>query len=399
MDILIVAEFLDNIQNPKTYNSRFLTIADRLVEKGHTVRIVTTDFIHSAKRHVSGVTSYKQCTLTALHEPGYSRNVSLKRFYSHWVLSRNLKKWFQTIERPDVIYCAVPSLDFAYEAARYAKQNGIKFVLDIQDLWPEAFEMVLRIPVVTKLLFAPLRWRADAIYRRADRIVAVSETYINRALQVNQKCSSGTAVFLGTDLSRFDSYRSMTPAVEKREGELRLGYVGTLGHSYDLKTVMDAMVLLRDKPYYDRIRFMVAGDGPLRSVFEAYAAEKQVAVEFTGMLPYPQMVATLCTCDIAINPIKKNSAGSIINKHGDYAASGIPVLNTQDGKEYRRLVDMCHMGLNCECEDPEDVAKNLARLLESEQMRLDMGRNARRCAEERFDRSYSYFKIIEAIEH
>lgn len=399
INVLIVAEYLGNIQNPETYNSRFLTVADRLVEKGHTVGIVTSDFIHSSKRHVSGVTSYKQCELTALHEPGYPKNVSLKRFYSHWVLSRNLKKWFKTIGRPDVIYCAVPSLDFAYQAALYAKRNGIKFVLDIQDLWPEAFEMVLHIPVVTTLAFAPLCFRANAIYRAADRIVAVSETYSDRALRVNHKCESGTVVFLGTELSRFDSFRAMPPAIEKQEGELRIGYIGTLGHSYDLKTVMDAMVLLRDKPYYDRIRFIVAGDGPLRPEFEEYAASKKVAVEFTGMLPYPQMVATLCTCDVAVNPIKKASAGSIINKHGDYAAAGIPVLNTQECDEYRRLVDQYAMGLNCDCENAEDVAEKLTILLESAEKCIDMGRNARRCAEACFDRAHSYSKIIEAIEN
>ena len=399
MNVLIVAEYLDNIENPKTYNSRFLTVADRLVQSGHNVHIVTTDFIHSAKRHVKGAVSYKNCALTTLHEPGYVKNVSLKRFYSHWVLSRNLKKWLKTIDRPDVIYCAVPSLDFAYQAARYANRNGIKFVLDIQDLWPEAFEMVLNIPVVTALAFAPLRCKANAIYRAADRIVAVSQTYVDRAMKVNSVCTKGTVVFLGTDLSQFDNHRSIQPAIEKSEGEIRLGYIGTLGHSYDLKTVMDAMALLRDKPYYDRIHFVVAGDGPLRPVFQEYAASKQIAVTFTGMLPYPQMVATLCTCDIAINPIVPGAAQSIINKHGDYAASGIPVVNSQECFEYRKLVNEWHMGLNCDCGDPYDMASKLDQLIEDNDLRAEMGKGARCCAEACFDRAHSYAKIIEAIEH
>jgi glycosyltransferase involved in cell wall biosynthesis len=396
--VLIVAEFLDNIQDPQTYNSRFLTVADMLTQAGHKVRIVTTDFIHSVKQHVSGVTSYKNCELKTLHEPGYPKNVSLKRFYSHWVLSQNLKNWLKTIDRPDVIYCAVPSLDFAYEAARYSKQNGVKFVLDIQDLWPEAFEMVINVPVLTNIAFAPLRWKANSVYRSADRIVAVSRTYADRALRVHKSMENGTVVFLGTNLDRFDSYRSLPPVLEKMEDEIRLGYIGTLGHSYDLKTVMNAIELLKDKTYYKRIRLVVAGDGPLRSEFEKYSASKNISVTFTGMLPYPQMVATLCTCDIAINPIKKGSAGTIINKHGDYAAAGIPVINSQECEEYRKLVKDFDMGLNVECESPNDMAEKIALLVENNELSDRLGRGARVCAEEKFNRAHSYSKIIEAIE-
>lgn len=398
MNVLIVAEYLGNIQDPKTYNSRFLTVADLLTEAGHKVHIATTDFSHTTKQHFTGVTSYKNCGLTTLHEPGYPKNVSLKRFYSHWVLSRNLKKWIQTIEKPDVIYCAVPSLDLAYQAARYAKRNGIKFVLDIQDLWPEAFEMVFRIPVLTNILFAPLRWEANQIYRSADRIVAVSQTFVNRALQVHETEKEGTVVYLGTNLERFDSYKSLLPAVEKREEEICLGYVGTLGHSYDLKTVMDAMERLQDKPYYRRLRLIVAGDGPLRESFEEYATAKSLAVTFTGMLPYPKMVATLCTCDIAINPIKKNSAGSIINKHADYAAAGIPVINSQECQEYRDLVDLYGMGLNVACEDAYDMAEKIDCLVEDASLRVRLGLGARACAEAKFNRTFCYSEIIEAIE-
>lgn len=398
MKVMIVAEYLDNIQDPRTYNSRFLSIADRLTARGHTVRIVTTDFIHSQKRHVSGVTAYNDCEVITLHEPGYPKNVCLKRFYSHRVLSENLKKWLATADKPDVIYCAVPSLDFAYEAARYARRNGIRFVLDIQDLWPEAFEMVLNIPVVTKLMFMPLRRRADAIYRMTDRIVAVSETYVQRAKRVAPEHIEGTAVFLGTDLTRFDGCRNEVPALEKKDGDIWLGYVGTLGHSYDLKTVMEAMALLKDKPYASRLRLVVAGDGPLRDTFEAYAKQKEVAVSFLGMLPYPQMVATLCACDIAVNPIVKGAAGSIINKHGDYAASGIPVINSQECEEYRRLVDTWDMGVNCACEDASDMAQKLDLLVTSPAECERMGRNARACAQEKFHRGHTYSQIIEAIE-
>ncbi len=398
MKVWIVAEFLDDISKPATYNSRFLTVADLLTERGHEVQIITTDFVHSAKRHISGVERYKACSLTALHEPGYRKNVSLRRFYSHHVLGQNLKKWMPSQEKPDVIYCAVPSLDFAYEAARYAEDHGIRFVVDVQDLWPEAFEMVLHIPVLSRLAFAPLRMRANAIYRRADRVVAVSRTYADRALQVNSKTQHGSTVFLGTSLSRFDSFRGEQFPVEKQAGALWLGYVGTLGHSYDLPTVFKAMHLLKDRPCYERLKLVVMGNGPLRSKFEQQAQSLGLNVHFTGNLPYPVMVSGLTKCDIALNPIRRGAAQSIINKHGDYAAAGIPVLNTQEAPEYRELVEEYGMGINCPCQDPKALAEAIEALAGSEARRMTMGEGARRCARERFDRTFSYIAIVDAIE-
>lgn len=53
---------------------------------------------------------------------------------------------------------------------------------------------------------------------------------------------------------------------------------------------------------------------------------------------YPEMCGRLVACYIAVNPITHGAAQSIINKHGDYAASGLPVVNTQECEEYRNLV-------------------------------------------------------------
>jgi glycosyltransferase involved in cell wall biosynthesis len=270
--------------------------------------------------------------------------------------------------------------------------------LDIQDLWPEAFEMVIPIPYLPKLAFWPLRLRANRIYASADAVVSVSETYIDRVRSCGVACEHMKAVYLGTDLSKFDAYRESIVILSKKEGDIWLSYVGTLGHSYDLITVFDALDHLKNHPLYEKIKFIVAGDGPLRQTFEEYAKSKELPVEFTGRLPYPEMVSALCMCDIAVNPIKKKSAGSIINKHGDYAAAGIPVLNTQESAEYRSLVDTYGMGLNCECENARDVADKLTELLESEAKRVAMGQNARRCAEERFDRAGTYRHIVQMIE-
>lgn len=62
------------------------------------------------------------------------------------------------------------------------KINNVRFIIDIQDLWPEAFKMVFKLPIVSDIVFAPFNFLANGIYKRADEIIAVSDTYVNRAL-------------------------------------------------------------------------------------------------------------------------------------------------------------------------------------------------------------------------
>lgn len=396
-DILIIAHF---IQIPEEGgNERFHYIAERLNEENLNIEIVTASFAHEKKTQRSIVgkprndLGYK---LTMLYEPGYAKNVSLKRFYSHFIMGRSLKKYLRDRKKPDIIYCAVPSLNVAKVAAKYARKNDIRFIIDIQDLWPEAFKMVFNIPLISDMLFCPMKRQANYIYKTADEIVAVSQTYVDRALKNNKKCKSGNSVYLGTCLKDFDNFIKDNRSICKPKDEVWLAYIGTLGHSYDLISVIDALKILKGKGI-NNIKFIVIGDGPLRSEFEKYARKEGVYVDFIGRLCYEEMVRILVVCDLAVNPIKKGSAGSIINKVGDYATAGVPVINTQECPEYRELLNKYNAGINCINGDPRDIAEKIYSLYSDCRIRGEMGSNNRLLAEEKFDREKTYQKIIEVL--
>lgn len=395
LDILIIAHFT---QIPgETGNGRFHYIAEKIDKKNVTVEIVTTSFSHRTKcqRKVTKEQINNLCyKLTMLYEPGYRKNVSFKRFYSHYIMGKSFKKYLKNRKKPDIIYCAVPSLDAAIVAAKYAKENNIRFIIDIQDLWPEAFKMVFNFPVISDIIFYPFKRKADYIYKAADEIIAVSETYVNRALKVNKKCKKGNSVFLGTELNYFDKLAKENKLRHKPQDEIWLAYIGTLGYSYDLKCVIDALALLKDN---FNIKFIVMGSGPLSSKFKEYAKKRRIYADFMGRLSYGKMVGFLTACDIAVNPISRGAAQSIINKHADYAAAGLPVLNTQECGEYRNLISEYNAGLNCENNNSNDLAKKLEKLSKEKNLRITMGKNSRRLAEEKFDRDSTYPFIINKI--
>lgn len=393
-DVLLIAHFCSDFDGKG--NNRFSYIADLLSQNECDIELVTTDFSHSKKARKNAIGNLFSYRVTMLHEPGYLKNVSLKRLYSHYILGRNLKKYLEVRKKPDVIYCAVPSLDVAKVAAGYAKKNNIRFIIDVQDLWPEAFKLVFNIPLLGDLFFLPMNIVADMIYRSADYVIAVSDTYLKRVMISNRELDNGSVIYLGTELKKVDKISKKMTRLTKHDDEIWMAYIGTLGSSYDLTLVFDALDSI-EKNLIKNLKFIVMGDGPYYRKFFDHAKEKRLNVVFTGKLQYEEMISVLKNCDIAVNPIKAGSAASIINKVCDYSAVGLPVLNTQECLEYRTLVDTYGIGYNCKNGNVDDFKEKLTNLITHKELRIEMGKNSRRLAEDKFDREIFYNVIIEKV--
>lgn len=397
MDILIVCNYWHFEFEKK--NSRYRTMADILSNHdGFNVEVVTSSFRHQTKqqRDPSMIkeirSSYK---ITLLYEPNYKTNISFQRLISHHVLAKNIKNYLIRRNRPDIIICSVPSLSVGSVVTQFAKQNDIPVIIDIQDLWPEAFKMAIDIPLISSFLFYPMLVQANNIYASADAIMGVSNTYVNRGLEVN-KGAKRLPLYIGTD---YDLVQKSVEshAIMKPQNEFWIGYSGALGYSYDITSIIDAIKLLSERGYSD-IVFKIMGDGILKDEFEKYANKQMVKCDFTGFLDYGEMMATLMCCDIAVNPIVGNSAASIINKVSDYAAAGVPVINTQNSEEYRNLIKEYSCGINCENGNIESIANGIRKLHDDSALRQEMGVNSKRLGEQLFNRQKTYPKVISLIE-
>ena len=273
----------------------------------------------------------------------------------------------------------------------------MKYIIDIQDLWPEAFCMAVKNKFLQKL-FYPMKLYINIAYSKADAIVAVSRTYVERALSVNRRISHGLCVYLGNSKELFDSGVSKYK-ITRTDQELWIGYVGSMGDSYDLGCIIKAISYLQTKSGFKKqLRLILCGDGEKMSIFEKMANDYGVLADFLGRKKYDRMAGILSSCDIAVNPIVKGSAASVINKVGDYAFSGIPVINTQECQEYRDLVEKYYCGINCACESEQEVARAIEYLSNDIVTRRMMGNNNRRMGEELFDRERTYNELAEMVD-
>ena len=399
-DIVLIANYW-HFEKEKS-SSRYRSFANILC-KEYDLEVVTSTFCHMQKKQ----RETEELQLDALpyrmklcFEKGYSKNISLRRIFSYTEFGKNVSKYLKTRKRPDLIIVSVPSLAVADYVGKYAKRNGIPIIVDIQDLWPEAFKMALHVPIVSDLLFSPMMRQANRIYARADVIMAVSDTYVSRGKQVNTTADT-LSIYIGTDYSLVEEkVRKIESKIEliKETDKFIIGYIGALGHSYDIRGVIDAIKLLQDDGFGDDILFRVMGDGVCRTEFESYAEKCGVNCEFTGMLEYGKMMKMLMLCDVAVNPIVGSSVSSIINKVSDYAAAGIPVVNTQNSLEYRKLLIDYDAGINVENGNTRALADAIQKYYCDEAYRTQCGLNNKKLFNEKFDREKNYPKLLRTIE-
>ena len=390
INILIIAHFCGG--NGESTNNRFNYLYD-LFRNEMKVSLLTSSFSHRDKIQRFEDNS-DCCDINYVYEVGYKRNISLKRVYSHRMFGRNLKTYLETIIAPDIIYCGFPSIEVGSVVRKYCKKNNVKMMLDIQDLWPEAFYMILGETFFTKLILKPLTYKANKVFSAAEAVVTVSNTYMKRIESLKKIPAYKRVVYLGTDLCKYESLEGKSTG--DNHDCITLAYIGTLGKSYDIELVIDALQII-NKKYGFPINFIVMGDGPEIERLKNYSRKKNIPVDFRGRLDFDRMASILMKCDIAINPIKPGSAGSIINKVCDYAAASLPVINTQDSSEYRALLKEYKFGLNCDPNSAVDVAEKIYYLSQNHILRIKMGCNNRKMAEKLMNREVSYMKILDLV--
>ena len=365
--------------------SRFSDLAEALVNSGYELEVLCSSFYHMGKTR-RGVKDPRLCQLpykvSFVGEPGYEKNVSLARVKSIHTFNKGVTHFLKGHEHVDFAYVPVPSCKTALIVKKWCMQTGAKLIIDIEDLWPESFQMIIRPRWLCRLLTFPLRIQANNAYRSADGIVAVSKTYLNRALCVRKDKPLGIVAPIGSDFEYVQTLREKKIDYKKPAGEFWVAYIGTLGSSYDIEMLMDACQRVYHNGHKELV-LIILGSGPDEEKLKDHAHGLNVPVRFYGLVKYEEMMDVLFETDLGVNPIVKGSVASLINKVGDYAVSGVPVLNSQDCEEYCELLEKYGAGVSVPpsylvafAGTLEDILDHKDRLSEMKKGSLKLGREA-----------------------
>ena len=397
---------------------RFWLMAAAFARAGHTVVYWTGDFNHITKRQRDFSREGEvgaPFQVEMIPTKPYAKNVGWARVRSHRVYAAAWER--RAVARaaadgaPDVIILSTPPLATGAVAIRLARRFGAKLVVDVMDDWPGTFYR--RWPRgfrwLGRLLFAPAHRAARRLYRAADLVTTVAERYVELV-----RASGATApvklfyhgIELGRlgrlglgrlgDLGRLGKLERLETldALEPLEtletpAQLRLVYIGNLGCTYDLATILAAMDALPPTVTLD-----IAGNGEQFAELQRRATDR---IRVHGVLDGARLAALLAQCDVGLVPMAESSCVGVPYKFGDYAAAGLAIASTLGG-ESGRLLARYGAGFAYRGGDAASLVALVRRLLAEPQTLASAQAAARRMAEGEFDADRIYAAYVAAVE-
>ncbi len=361
MRVWVVNPF-DNLPVEGNRPQRYWLMARAFARAGCDVTLWTSDFSHYRKqrRDVGGRGSdffEDGFRVVLVSTPSYRGHVGPRRILSHCVLARNWTRRVGVEPRPDLVVVSSPPLFLCAAVRRYCAERGIPYVVDVQDAWPETFERVL-----PRFALSPLRRIARSNYVNAAAASVVAERYSD--LVKGYGVVAPVRLFpLAMELPEDDGRGA------GRGGcagcPLRLVYAGNMGRSYDLATLADAVERM------DGVELDVAGAGPAEDELRR-RAESCPRIRVHGYLGEKDLRELLVSSDVGVVPMFADSCVGVPGKLADYAAAGLPILNSLTG-ETERLIAEARAGLTYRAGDCDSLCGAIEAIRSVDFARLSAG--------------------------
>lgn len=377
----------------KSDNIRISTVYNLLKEKNADVELITTDFNHRTKKkhdislHPKGITFLKV--------PGYKKNLSIGRLYSHFVFAIRLASYLKKVSgKPSKIYCIVPTVSSGWVCSRYCRKNQIPFTVDVIDLWPESLIVLSRWKKLLQFFTFPMKWTAQKVYQSADFLYAGSVDYAKYAQKFNTK-TSAVPVYLGTDVKEFQSLvSSSTVKIDKPENQKWICFGGMLGNSYDIDIMLESFKKLVDEGTRD-VKLVFIGDGQERTKILRFKEQTDLDIEITGFLQYADYLKYLSFADIAINSFKEGTRVAYSYKFNDYISAGVPIVNNVTG-EMAEMIGKYNIGRNF-LHSADSLYGCLNEMINNPGLLNEMKKNATFVATEVLDKRIVYKEMLNQL--
>jgi glycosyltransferase involved in cell wall biosynthesis len=422
------------LPEPGAHESRTAALARYLTEAGHNVVWFSMDWDHRQKKKMKDrrwkigedaskpapnfylLSSNFQSILIPV--PPYSKNISLRRFWSHRVWGNRLVRYAKqqvasgTIHRPDLILASSPPLDAPRAAFRLQKHFGCRVKIDLTDLWPHSFSAI---PYLPSPIFHLLLRRVHAQWRRADGISVMSQEYLDQVHLIAPGQDTHLC-YIGGNIRRERLEVRGQPArrTPRRPGRPEVGnqpnappclspifqlptptpkasflYLGALTDSYDFDTLFKAAKILAEEGHDFHIH--IAGSGPQEKRLQQTVNHQHLTgnITFHGFLQEADMNALCAQCQVGLNIIRPGLHITMPHKLNDYLCSGLAVINSLPG-EAESLLARYHAGLTYPAGDPKALADAMRHYIQDPDIKKAPQSGALELAEILFDRGTTY---------
>ena len=385
--ILVVAQYF----YPEAF--RINDIATEWVKRGYKVTVLTgipnypqgqyyEGYSKTEKRHEvwNGIEIIRLPI-----EPRKTGSKNLIKNYLSFVTTG--RRWLKKTKlKVDIVFTfEVSPMTQALVGVWYAKKVKIPHILYVTDLWPENVEIITGIH--NKLVIGSIQKMVDYIYKRSDRILTCSNSFIDAIKKRN--VPSEKIEFWPQYAEEFYKPVERESGFDiPDDGLLNLVFAGNIGYAQGLGILPQAAKKLKENEVV--VRFNIIGDGrympELRQLVDKFNVGEYF--NYIDRKPPKSIPAYLAAADALLITLSKSKVFSITipAKTQSCMACGRPILVSADG-EVQDIIKVSNAGLVSNSEDVEGLVENINKLLNMDKKeREKFGRNALQYSREHFNK-------------
>jgi glycosyltransferase involved in cell wall biosynthesis len=300
-------------------------------------------------------------------------------------------------KRPDVIISTSPQFFCACGAWVLSVLRWKPWVFELRDIWPASITAVGAME--RSAVIRMLEKLEIFLYRRADRIVSVTNSFKTELIERGIDGDKIDVVVNGVDLFTYapTQFKNEALATEYNlVGKFVVGYIGTHGMAHALDKVLDAAELLQEQ---DDIRFLFAGGGAERASLERLAAQRGLSnVVMMPRQPKEMMPAVWSLCDISLISLRDTPLFTkvIPSKIFESMGMGLPMVIACPRGEATEIIESTASGVVVPPEDTAALADCIAHLYDDRKYLGEVAR-ASGVSAERFERSRQAKLMLESL--
>lgn len=374
--------------------------ARRLVARGHTVDVITTDITGNPA----------QAGWRQTEDDGVRVHWFSIPYNNHMSYARRIRAFAQFMVvatakaariGADLVFATSTPLTVAVPGVLASKLRRVPFVFEVRDLWPEVpIEMgALRNPVLRGVAGA----LANFAYRNAEEVVALSPG-MAAGVTARRPGTRTTVIPNAADLAMFEVSDEAVAGFRARHEWLGdrplIVYTGALGAVNGVDYLVRAAKRMREID--PEIRVLIVGHGKEWEPTERLAADLGLLDDTVRMwakvpkaeLPVILGAATMSTSFVRpIRALWDNSA----NKFFDALAAGRPIAVNYGGWQADLLTET-GAGLVLDPTDTDDAGERFARFCRDETWLSQARLAANKLAVEQFSRDLLFDRFAEVLD-
>ncbi len=374
---------------------------------GHEVEVVTCFPNHPAGRlypgyvsrvymreNIDGIDTHRHWTYVTPNKGILKKTIGHLSYLPSALLVSNRR-----VPAPGIVIGTSPTFFAAEAAAAMARRAGVPFVMEVRDLWPAVFVDlgIVRSRSLIRLLEA---WELS-LYRRAAKVVTVTESFRQNLISRGIPAGKVVTILNGADMD-FWIPSGGSPELRRQLGlddSFIVLYIGALGISHALESVLQSARMLLDQPY---IHFLFVGEGAEKERLTTQATRDGLRnVTFLDPTDRAGVREYYALADVCLVPLKQIAIFDtfVPSKIFEILAMGRPIVGSLRG-EAAGILRNSGAALVVEPEDTEAIARSVLFLRDHPDEARAMGRRGHEFVDKQYSRrslACAYLETLKAV--